>query len=109
MAKYRFFINVIFIWRIDFELPKVFNLLIIVEVKLRKYLKSDEFGGLTAKDDDKTQAQVPFEPPIDRPVLVALPTDEPTDVPTDPTVDTSREATTDLPEIVSSASADPSL
>ena len=105
MTKYGFFINVIFIWSVDFELLKVFNLLIIVEVKLRKYLKSDEFGGLTAKCDDKTQAPVPFEPTIDHSVLVALPTDEPTDEQTDAAMDASM----DLPEIGSLASADPSL
>jgi len=33
----------------SFELIKVFNLLIISEVKLRKYLKSDEFGDLASK------------------------------------------------------------
>ena len=52
------------------ELKKVFNLLIISEVKIRKYIKSDEFENLTTKAQN---ARLPGGPPGDGP-----PSDAPT-------------------------------
>ena len=61
---------------------KVFNLLIITEVKLRKYMKSDEFGNWTSKaiikndaptDDPRSDGQVPDQPVKEDPCRSASP------------------------------------
>ena len=76
-----------------FELIKVFNLLIVTEVKLRKYMKSDEFGNWTSKaiiksdepsDDARSDGRVPDQPVKEdpnRPPSPGPPCDKPTDRP----------------------------
>ena len=59
------------------ELKKVFNLLIITEVKLRKYLKSDEFGNWSSKAHNvATRVESPMsEKPTSRPGSPRPPSD----------------------------------
>ena len=80
-----------------FELIKVFNLLIITEVKLRKYMKSDEFDNWISKrsieaiiksdapsDDARSDGRVPDQPVKEdpnRPPSPGPPCDKPTDRP----------------------------
>ena len=56
------------------ELKKVFNLLIISEVKIRKYIKSDEYENWATKAQN---ARLPGGPPSDGPTGDAPPSDGP--------------------------------
>ena len=93
-----------------FELIKVFNLLIIAEVKLRKYMKSDEFDNWISKaiiksdapsNDARSDGRVPDQPVMEdpnRPPSPGPPCDKPTDRPSsDPEmVDVNLKADVDL-------------